>query len=72
MKLTESMYRLLCKKYQTIIDNSEQRIVQYTQELIDDPEINNSSVIVDEITIISETRDKLEALKDFWIHQKNS
>jgi hypothetical protein len=72
MKLTESMYRLLCEKYQQTIDKQEQLVVQYTQDRLDNPDINNSVLMIDAIKEISEAKDKLEALKDFWIHNKNS
>jgi hypothetical protein len=63
MKLTTRLYNALCKKYKSIIDSKTNNIAQ---ELQKPPHQINTDEITDEIYEISDAKDKLESLKDFW------
>lgn len=63
MKLTDKLYKALCAKYKSIINNRTDNIAQ---ELQKPPHQINTDEITDEIYKISDAKDKLESLKDFW------
>jgi hypothetical protein len=63
MKLTQNLYNALCNKYKSIIRNRTDNIAE---QLTKPPQKINTSEIVDDIYDISDAKDKLESLKDFW------
>lgn len=63
MKLTTTLYNALCRKYKSIIQNRTNNIAE---QLTKPPQKINTSEIVDDIYDISDAKDKLESLKDFW------
>ena len=65
MKLTKSMYNALCNKYQNIIKECEQRIASNLEK------INTSVEVQKDMSTITNARDNLEALKDFWLHTQD-
>ena len=63
MKLTKTLYLALCKKYKSIINSKTDGIAQELQNI---PNKINTDEITDNIYEISDAKDKLESLKDFW------
>jgi len=66
MKLTENFYQLLCNKYKKTIDSETDGIASQIEELANDKTKLKNHTILDHIYKISEAKDKLESLRDFW------
>jgi hypothetical protein len=64
MKLTKNFYQLLCSKYKQVIDKETNEIASQIEELANKKKQDHT--ILDNIYNITEAKDKLESLRDFW------
>jgi len=69
MKMTKNFYELLCSRYKKIIDENTNNIATQIEELVNKKNTKEHTIL-DKIYIISEAKDKLESLRDFWKHRK--
>ena len=69
MKMTKTFYELLCSRYKKIIDENTNNIATQIEELVNKKNTKEHTIL-DKIYIISEAKDKLESLRDFWKHRK--
>ena len=69
MKMTKNFYELLCSRYKKIIDENTNNIATQIEELVNKKNTKEHTNL-DKIYIISEAKDKLESLRDFWKHRK--
>tara|TARA_Y100000114_G_scaffold87155_1_gene80628 strand:+ start:14031 stop:14246 length:216 start_codon:yes stop_codon:yes gene_type:complete len=66
MKMTRNFYDLLCNRYLKIINDNTNNIASEIEQLVNKK--NKEHTILDKIYTISEAKDKLESLRDFWRH----
>ena len=64
MKLTKNFYQLLCSKYKQVIDKETNKIASQIEDLANKKKQDHT--ILDNIYNITEAKDKLESLRDFW------
>ena len=64
MKLKKNFYQLLCSKYKQVIDKETNEIASQIEELANKKKQDHT--ILDNIYNITEAKDKLESLRDFW------
>ncbi|MDB4378589.1 hypothetical protein N9Z41_02335 [bacterium] len=64
MKLTKNFYQLLCSKYKQVIDKETNEIASQIEGLANKKKQDHT--ILDNIYNITEAKDKLESLRDFW------
>ena len=69
MKMTKNFYELLCNRYKKTIDENTNNIATQIEELVNKKNTKEHTIL-DKIYIISEAKDKLESLRDFWKHRK--
>ena len=69
MKMTKNFYELLCSRYKKITDENTNNIATQIEELVNKKNTKEHTIL-DKIYIISEAKDKLESLRDFWKHRK--
>lgn len=66
MKLTRNFYQLLCSKYRQVIDKETSNIASQIEELANSDKKLKDHTILDNIYKITDAKDKLESLRDFW------
>ena len=67
--MTKNFYELLCNRYKKTIDENTNNIASQLEELVNKK--TKEHTILDKIYTISEAKDKLESLRDFWKHRRN-
>ena len=68
MRLTKKFYELLCNRYRQTIQENTSNIASEIEHLVNSKKNRKEHEILDKIYTISEARDKLESLRDFWKH----
>tara|TARA_B100001057_G_scaffold447995_1_gene487920 strand:- start:4464 stop:4685 length:222 start_codon:yes stop_codon:yes gene_type:complete len=72
MKLTKNFYELLCNRYKKAIDENTSNIASEIEQLVNTRKNTKEHTILEKIYNISEAKDKLESLRDFWKHNDTS
>lgn len=71
MKLTKNFYKLLCTRYKKTIDENTTNIASEIEELVNRKNTKEHTIL-EKVYNISEAKDKLESLRDFWKHNGTS